>query len=295
MSMLRNFIALILRWTIVVPTFWLLRLARDQNFLRNLGDPRLKPNPLLAPLRFAGRLADYVANTIRVQFDDYALRQYHQFLAHHYGPKGRGYLSYTTLSEDQRHALYGAPPGRLAGFINAYGDLLAYGDGVTFLDAGCGRGQNIALLVDRFPNANIAGFDINKDAVEVVRTFCGSTNVDVRVGDLGADGILDTFGTNSVDHVLISHVFSVILGPGLNETRQVRRSIIGHLIRIAKRSVLIIDSPAITADPQRFEIEQSHRGVFHENCSRYFEGASGRLIRLECKDSVGLLFQKSQD
>lgn len=276
-----------------MPVFWIGRFIRHQIFLKSLGNPTIKPNPIFLPVQFVGRLTDYGRKVFRAQFIEYALSKYHRYLRHHYGPHGLGYFSYTTLSEAERRALYGQPRGRIDLFIDRFGDLLGYRDGDTFLDVGCGRGQNIARLVDRFPSSAITGLDVNQDALQIVRDFCESKNVSTHIADMTAADPLSAFETGSRDHVFMSHVFSIIIGEGLDETRRVRRGIVDEMLRVARRSVLIVDSPAVVADAADFEIEQSHRGVFLEDCSIYFADAGGRLVILKSGDSVGLLFQKA--
>lgn len=284
--------ALVLRGLALV-VFHIRRYARDQRFLVLLGNPRFQPTLIGRIIAFALRVWTHLHALYAREYLDLALRRYASYNRRHYSPGGRGYATEAVIGDEEKKRLYGQPPGRISGFLDAHGDILGYRDGETFLDVGCGRGQNLKVLSDTFPAARLQGIDVNAAAVEVIRLAAGEGPVSAAVGDLTRSETFAEIADSSFDHVVMSHVFSVILGEGLASTRATRTMIVDEMVRIARKSVLIIDSPAIFAVAPSFEIEQRDRGVFYEDAAAYFDATKGRLLTLRNGESVGLLLQVS--
>lgn len=295
MSTVKNSLTGIMRIVIerlLLPvTFPVMRFVKDQLFLHRLANDALPPLPSAALLIFFARGCTHLARTYRRAFDDYALRRYSRFVKRHYGKEGRGYFSYDGLSDKDKAALYGQPDGRIRGFIETFPDLLGYNNGDSFFDAGCGRGQNVKVLRELFPNSPILAKDISAEVVSVIGLAAASPLVTTGTVDLSDPVSLADLGDGAYDHVIISHVLSVVLGDGLDATRTLRQRIITDLVRVARKSLLIIDSPAIVADREGFEIEQMDRGWFAGSVRPYFAQADGRIITLQSGGSVGILYQ----
>ena len=244
----------------VPAAFPVVRAVRDQMFLTALGNPDLRPSPVAMPIVYCIRAAAFVARTFRQEFDEYAIRKYSVFVKRHYAKDGRGYYSYETLSDTEKKSLYGTPEGRLRPFIEEYGDLAGYQDGDSFFDAGCGRGQNTKVLLETFPNSSVLAMDYSAEAVSVIDLAAATPRLRTQSADLTDPAVLTSVADNSWDHIVMSHVLSVLLGDGIEATQSLRRRVIGELSRIARKTVLIIDSPSIVSPDTRFEIEQRDRG-----------------------------------
>ena len=291
-SMCKSFLSAIVGLAVPV-AFAVLRFVKDQVFLSQLQSTRLTPSPAGRLVAVAARVSGHLQCQFRRAFDDYALRKYVGFIQHHYSKSGRGYFSYEALSPAAKVDMFGKPAGRIGPFIDRYGDLLRYADGDTFFDAGCGRGQNVKVLMDRFPASAIHGMDLSAEAAEVVTLAADGSRVTAGPGDLTDVDTLKAIADDRYDHVVLSHVLSVIIGAGIEATAQTRARIIGELARIARKSLLIIDSPAILSDHQRFKIEQRDRGAYVESILKYFQPLPGRTVVLFSAESVAVLYWPS--
>ncbi len=79
--------------------------------------------------------------------------------------------------------------------------LIEKGDDACIMDLGCGTGNLIALLLDRFPHAEIAGVDPSPSMRErCEQRFGGFSNVEIA----GGDGLVIPHPDASFDYVLSS-------------------------------------------------------------------------------------------
>ena len=288
-----NALSALIGKAIVPIVFPVVRFVKDQVFLSHLNKDGLMPSAFGWAVVFVARAWGYCRRIFRHEFDDYALHRYALYVRRHYGKGGRGYFSYANLQASEKAQLFGRSGGRIAPFIEHYQDLLKYADDDSYFDAGCGRGQNVKVLMERFPTSSIHGMDLSGDAADIVTLAVSDPRVTARPGDLTNIATLKAIGDDAYDHVILSHVLSIILGAGLDATRQTRGMIISELARIARKSLLIIDSPAIIADRERFEIEQLDRGAYHESILKYFDTLGGRTVILTSAESVAVLYQPS--
>ncbi|MEQ8228941.1 MAG: class I SAM-dependent methyltransferase [Rhodospirillales bacterium] len=282
--------AALIRSLAVLPMFHLARFFLDQMFLVRLDNPRIRPVFFAHPLSLLCRTLNYFGRLFRHEYNDYALTRYAKYQRHHYGPDGRGYFSYDNISDTDKIKLYGYPEGRLGSFIDAYGPILDYRNGDRFFDCGCGRGQNVKVLLDRFDRSEIRALDISAEAVSIIDLATKGERVATSSGDVTDPAILGTIADKSCDHAIISHVFSLLICPGLEKTKAARAHVVKELLRIARKSVLIIDEPAAISDHERFVIEQWNRGFFAEYLPRYFPAEGGRIYRMRAGLSEGILF-----
>lgn len=282
----------LMRLFIVPIVFHSTRLIQDQVFLKELGNERLKPSILFSPIVFVVRAWRRAAWIFRTQFNDYALRKYMRYIKNHYGPGGRGYHSYGKLGDAEKIRLYGAPRGRIADFIAQHLEILGYRNGDSFFEAGCGRGQNLKVLSEAFDASPIFGTDVSEEAVEVVALAASDSRLTVWVSDLTNPATLRGIADNAYDHVVISHVLSILLGAGTTDTRRIRQEIVDHLIRIAGKSVLLIDGRDLAICKEEFVIEQRDRGAFKESMLAYFPADRGRLVTLLSESSFAAHFRK---
>jgi ubiquinone/menaquinone biosynthesis C-methylase UbiE len=228
-------------------------------------------------------------------FSDYTLSKYDELIKIHYSEEGVGYLGHSDFSESQQLELYHSMHGRLAYFIKNNALLINYCDGDSFLDNGCGRGQNIKELVTLYPNSLIEGYDLNDGALNVIRAaLIGNDKVCVKVGSVTDFQHLSSYPDNSIDHLLISHVLTLIISTGLEETQVIRQQIIDQLIRIAKKSVIILDGGILKEheNPNVF-IEQNTRCILRESFLPYFEKHrdNGEIYAMFSPDTEALFYK----
>jgi ubiquinone/menaquinone biosynthesis C-methylase UbiE len=293
-----NLLSSIFRW-FVPPWFWVYRWLKDQVFLVNLRSQNLSPGFHAYPLWLIFSGFQLIKMGWGIAYRDYGMQRYSKWIGEHYGPMGRGYFNYGELSDQEKIDLYGVPRGRLEYILNNNSQILAYGDGQSFLDAGCGRGQNIKVLSEYYPNSTIRAFDISEGALSVVKLgIQNQKKIHVEVGSLTDINYLDQYSSNGFDHVLISHVFSLIMKEGEENSRKLRQNIIENLLRISKKSLLIIDSPAILKmGESEFEIEQLHRATYKESVIPYFNEHldQGEVYAIFSSESLGVLFKHNYD
>ena len=253
--------------------FWGVRWQKHNELLRWLKNDKVgKPSKLAPPFIFSGRAMRWVISIWQHAFTEYALRRYEIYLKQHYSTEGPGYFDYDALTDEECIDLFDGDESRLSYYIDHNQSILRYKDGDSFLDAGCGRGQNIKGLVHRYPNSTIKGLDVNSGALRVIQMALKSqTNVQVEVGSIVDLTYMGKYPENSIDHVVVSHVFSFLVARGIEETKKLRQTAIDQLLRIAKKTVIIMDTN-IWKDDEDAElvIEQNTRCFFKESLAPYY-------------------------
>ena len=280
----------------VVIWFWFYRWIKHNRFLIWLNNKQVgKPSIIALPFVFTNELISIIKRSWAVVFSEYALKKYKLFLKIHYSEKGVGYLNYDELLQDECLKIYNELSSRVAHYIKHNSTVLDYSNGDSFLDAGCGKGQNIKELIARYPNSLIKGFDVSTGALLVVQTALkGNGNVQVEVGSVVDFQYLESYPTGAFDHLIISHVFSLLIGSGVDETRKLRQTLIDHFIRIAAKSVLIMDGDILSQiEVPEVIIEQNTRCVFRESLIPYFakHQAKGELYSMFSPENIGIIFR----
>lgn len=278
--------------------FWAIRWVIHNDFLIWLKNEAVgKPSIPSLPFVYARKVIKGLIRAWNIEFADYALKKYKKLVEIHYSAKGVGYVNFDKLSEQELLDIYSGLGSRVAYFIQHNSTALTYRDGDTFLDVGCGKGQNIKELVTLFPNSGIKGFDVSEGALRVIQSAL-KNNVNIRVerGSVTDVNYLQSYKKRSRDHVIMSHVMSILSGYGIEETRRVRQETINELIRIASKTVLILDGDILydRNDP-KFSIEQNTRGVFKESIIQYFGEhlVNGELYVMFSPVSTAFLYRKS--
>ena len=294
LTIIRPFISL---WVVI--WFWPSRWVMHNRFLFRLKNPRLKPALLSLPFVYASLAYLLVINEFRRHFTQYALQRYVVFIRKHYSIGGLGYLHTENMNEAQRVALFSREVGRIRYFLDHNKSLIPYQNGDTFLDAGCGKGQNIRVISERYPDSKIRGFDFSQEAVEIVKS--GTRNnplITVETGDICDPDYLSSLPDASFDHIIVSHVIGFLCGPGTDETRELRQQIIDQMIRISSTSVMILDTIENLPD-MSVEVEQNTRCIVHDRLMNYFEkyttAGSGEVYGMFSDESSGLLYLKSSE
>lgn len=201
------------------------------------------------PLRLLGyglylfyRAGRQLALLARQEWTGAVLKDFDARIKAHYGKHGASYGEYAAKSDAELAAVYhGMPAGRTRPFIETYGAVLGWADGESFLDCGCGEGAEVRELRATFPSSPVACFDLNEDAVRAIRAgTAGDPLVSATTGSLVDPAHLRSIASDSVDHVLLCHVIAYLFGPSAAETTALRQEILSQLIRIARKSVLVI-------------------------------------------------------
>lgn len=189
----------------------------------------------------------------------------------HYSRNGPGYEGYANYTEEQCIATYNKLEGRIERFLKINPNIFGYNNEDTFLDSGCGLGQNINVLTRYYPGSRVEGFDVNENALRLINIGSKKNiNITLKKGSVTDLHFLSLYPDNSFDHVIISHVFTFILSSSISNTQDLRQSIIDQLIRIAKKSFLIIDSGIFYDGEPKIEIECNTRCVYKESLEHYF-------------------------
>ena len=233
-----------------------------------------------------------LSRAVRLERQDLLFSKYVRVQPLHYGPGGRGYQSVPVSTPEQRRERYLAQNSRLAWFAETFGDLLNYSDGDTFVDLGCGTGQNIRWLVARFPQSTIIGTDLSSDAVGLVQECEPSNRVSLQAGDVTDLTFLDALLDRPIDHIVMSHVFSLLFASSKAETVALRQAIVDRLVAASRKSVTIIDSFGPSGSTT-ITMEQLQRAVVSDDVMRYFSRhASGRSVIARSDVTQAVLFLK---
>jgi len=278
--------------------FWTIRWVIHNDFLIFIKNEAVgKPSIISLPLVYARKMIKGSRRAWNIEFADYALKKYKRLVEIHYSARGVGYLDFDKLSEQELLEIYDGLRGRVAYFIQNNSTSLTYRDDDTFLDVGCGKGQNIKELVKLFPNSEIKGFDVSEGALRVIQSALkDNDNIHVERGCVTDVNYLQSYEDRSFDHVIMSHVMSTLSGNGIEETKRVRQTLINELIRIASKTLLILDGDVFcdSKDPE-FSIEQNTRGFFKESFKQYFGEnlVNGELYVMFSPETTAFLYRKS--
>jgi ubiquinone/menaquinone biosynthesis C-methylase UbiE len=270
--------------------FFCLRAVRHDQLLRERG--LTGSRGWLRPVGLALRAGNVLARCWRSAFTHAATRCYAKGLARHYGPCGLAYSRLTGETASVQLARFQKQEGRVRFYLHDQ-RVLDFSDGDSFLDCGCGPGQNVVELRRAFPASPVKAFDWSNPAVAMIlERLSGDPLVAVEHGDLLDPTYLAGYPDDSVDHVLISHVMGFLLRSSVDETRAARQHIVDELIRIARRTILVLDRIELGRQ-MSIEIEQRDRGVVHDDLTRYFErhSAKGQLYIMQSPVDAALIFK----
>lgn len=264
---------------LVIPFFWFSRWVIHNNFRRTMkSDIVGRPAFLSLPFVYAYLGLVLLNRGWRRSFAEYALPRYQQFIALHYSKEGLGYGGLFMVDGEQARALYSSGHGRIAHYLDNHKKLLTCVNGDSFLDVGCGRGQNIRELSRRFPASKIHGFDINDDAVNLIKTVENNTNVLVEVGNFLDPTYLQRYQPASYDWIVLSHALGFIVANGIEATMRVRKELIVSLARLACKGLIVLDGPPEAGF--KVVIEQNTRCSIKFDYTLLFDKGLGELYIL---------------
>jgi ubiquinone/menaquinone biosynthesis C-methylase UbiE len=225
----------------------------------------------LAPFGQASRAFAVVRRCWGAAFAEEAFRHYAAGTRKHYGPDGLAYGHLASLPEAARLARFGDYQGRIRHYLGDH-RVLDFSDGDSFLDCGCGPGQNAILLRRAFQTSPIKAFDYSADAIALLRLVSKDDPLTTAErGDVLDASYLASYPSGSFDHVLISHVMSFLIRPTINETRQARQHIVDELVRIARKTVVVLDRIEPERTQMSIDIEQRDRAIVHDDLTQYFK------------------------
>jgi SAM-dependent methyltransferase len=261
----------------------------DAKFTHRLG---IRTTPVGRALKYPAIGLERVSRRFQGAYQDLLFRRYTALHGLHYGPTRRGDQPITGGSHEDHLARYQGQISRLAVFADEYADILRYEDGDTFVDLGCGSGQNIRFLAERYPASLVIGTDMNADAVALVRECEPSANVQLSVGDMRDAEFLSRLMSDRIDHVLLSHVFSLIFAPSARETRELRQAFIDRVVGGSRKSVIILDNFGKRGELS-IAIEQKQRAHVTDDVMSYFsKHVEGRAFMVESERSQAIIFSR---
>ncbi len=269
----------------------------DQRFLVSLQNPTVG-RPSVIGILFA--VQGYLWRAIKVMWreacTEYTLHLYSKRNLAHYAKNGRGYINVGNLLEQERIDQFAKLESRLQVFVDSYPMMVGYKDGESFLDAGCGKGQNLKFILSRYPHSQYTGFDIDERCLQVAKVGAeGGVNRSLRRGSILDFDFLRSFEDKSVDHICVCHVFSTLLLPTIAETKISHQRIIDEFVRMSRKSIMIIDNMS-TGKSFEVEVEQATRAMVCENISSYFERhqSLGEACILSCRGLRAVLFKSRE-
>ena len=282
---------------LIPPYFQSVRYLQHHLFLGMLGSRELRPPAVFAPVLKAQKALLSLKKLAHEEYINHSLEKYSGYISKHYAKDGLAYSQYDDMSPQERLKCFQSFEGRLNLYLSRDPGCFGYKDGDSFLDAGCGPGQNIKVLMERYPRSKIRGFDLNKGATEVVNAAAAASNLNVAAqpGSVLDFNFLETFESASFDHVFISHVFTLLIGRNVVETRRLRQRVVDELIRISRKSFLLMDSIyQLNHGEYWVEIEQKNRCTFVVSLSPYFtkHQDQGTLKMMFSNKNSAILFEK---
>ncbi len=281
------------RWGAALEPFLSLQIQwRDSLFVRRLG---LTPSASNRILQYPAGALERLRRVLRAEYQDRTFARFTRLHPRHYSVGGRGYQTVAGGSPEERRQRYEGQHSRLEHFLDEFHDLLDCVDGDSFLDLGCGTGQNLRMLAARFPASSITGYDLNADAVALVQECEEHPGVRVGLGDLIDPEFRRRTLSEPVDHIVLSHVFSLIFGPSADDTVSLRRDIVDDLVAACRKDIVIVDTFGSPGLPV-ISIEQRQRATVSDNVMDYFAGhASGRVVMAQSDRTRAVIFIKRRD
>lgn len=206
---------------------------------------------------------------------------------YHYSDEGEGYRYQNRLEEK---IAYKKNVSRLE-LLENY-NLINFDKDRIFLDVGCGKGENIKYLLEKYNFSHIEGIDINAKAIEIIKKNTIDKKLHLINNDISDLKYLSELKNNNYDYVLISHVLSTIFKKSFEKTIFTRIEIINQLFRITKCKLIIIDHPSMFKKNYSFDIEQKTRGLFWNNLFNEIKKITSNYQFINDKNSSYLIINK---
>ncbi len=294
--MIKNFLFSFIR-TILIPFiiiyFWFIRWIKHNKFKYNLNWAYLgKPSLISYPFIYLDKIILKTLEIFDYEFGNYALDKYKVFSKEHYSEKGISYGHLRNLTNEEKKSFYEKGKSRLEYFYRKNNFLINLKNGDSFLDVACGYGPDIKFLSNNFDKSIIEGFDINDEAVKVIKLFNKNSNVSVQAKSFEDLDFLRGIESNKYDWILISHALSTVFEKNYEKTLTLRRKIIDEFTRISKKGLLILDHRP--ENNFKVKIEQNTRCVISFDTTKLFESINnGELYMMKSDDSFAYFWKKT--
>ncbi len=142
-------------------------------------------------------------------------------------------------------------------------------NGDSFLECGCGQGNNIKDVFTYFPDSKVTAFDLSPNVVDFAKDVFRNKAAHIFQGSALDAGLWNGFPNKSVDNIFFANMLATILSGGIARTRQARIEIISEAVRIARKNVIICEG---VVSYTRIYIEQKYRAIFYDDYAEYFKG-----------------------
>jgi ubiquinone/menaquinone biosynthesis C-methylase UbiE len=146
----------------------------------------------------------------------------------------------------------------------------------SVLDAGCGEGSVLALLLPAFPDAGFVGIDVAESAIEAARSR------DLGVELALFDGAHIDAADDSYDLAILSHVIEHVADP---------RGLILETARVARNVVIEVPLELhLRTPPYRWD-DTGHINVYNRRSIRHLIESCGLIVdreRVYCPDRAAL-------
>jgi SAM-dependent methyltransferase len=254
---------------------------------------KIKPTPAGRILKYPALAYGRMARKGAAKRQDLLFQRFVRLHGLHYGPGGRGYQGVAARTREERLSRYQSQVPRLQDFVDTFPDLLNYRNGDLFADLGCGTGQNIRFLAERYPQSAIIGTDMSADAIDLITECEQHSELQLSVGDLRDEAFLDEVLSTPVDHIVLSHVFALIFGSSAEETRLLRQRFIDRMVSATRKSVVILDNFG-ARDQMKISIEQKQRASVSDDVMSYFSRhEEGRTLMAYSSRTQAVMFVKN--
>ena len=251
----------------ILSYFILFRFLKDHSFRYSLKSKKIKYNYISFFSWFLLNMIKRLVKIISYTYSNICVSKYTTYNKIHYSKKGRGYFDYQNLNYAQKEKIYSLNISRLEILLNHYSSLkLRFSNNDTFIDLGCGKGENIKYLLKNFPNSKITGVDISNEALKLIRASEKSQNLFLKPIDLTNLKNIQNIKSKRYDNIIISYVLSTLLKDDIVKTTLFRSNLIKECLRISKKNIIILDHESMFCGIEKsFMIEQENRGFYHEN------------------------------
>ncbi len=254
---------------------------------------KIKPTLVGRILKYPALAYQRIARKGAAKRQDLLYQRFVRLHELHYGPSGRGYQGVAVSTREGRLSRYQSQVPRLQEFVDVFPDLLNYRNGDRFADLGCGTGQNIRFLAERYPQSVIIGTDMSADAIALITECEQHSELQLSVGDLRDETFLDAVLPTPVDHIVLSHVFALIFGSSAKDTRLLRQRFVDRMVSATRKSVVILDNFG-ARDQMAISIEQKQRASVSDDVMSYFSPhAEGRTLMAYSSRTQAVMFVKS--
>lgn len=280
---------------IIFLIFYSIRFINNSQFEYNF----LKKRKVLKfPIIFLFKFIKKVIVNIKVTYINYAISKYKYYIKNHYETNdGSGHFVLSKYSNKDKKNYYNKKQSRFKGdsrleeCYKNFNDIINIKNGHSFLDVACGYGRDIKFLINNFNRSKITGFDINKRAIDFIKSGINNKKVKIFKGNFSDKIFLKKIKNNSYDWVIFSHALTFILDKDISQTLNKRIVIIQNLINKAKKGLILLEN--YPSERYTFDIEQNNRATFnHDIASLFNKNKNGKLIMLKNKNSFCFFFKK---